>query len=151
MFLQLSKAIALLLLLFASSAFGCICNGPRETTEVALNHYDAVFSGRVVRISWPRTKRTGNRVVFLDRVIYVTLKVERTWKSAEAEEITILTPFSDCYYPFKLNQKYLVWAYSNSQYANRLETDLCARTDKLDNAANDLNSLGAGRNPRAKN
>ena len=148
MFLHLTKAIALGLFVFVPFAFGCICNGPPETTEVALKHYDAVFAGRVLRIKYPRTKRTRNRVVFLDRVIYVTLKVERAWKSADAEEITIATPFSDCHYPFKLNQEYLVWAYSGGQSVNMLETDLCARTDKLANATRDLNALGEGRVPR---
>jgi hypothetical protein len=150
MFLRLTKAVALGLLVFPALALGCICNGPPETTEVALKHYDAVFAGRVLRIKYPRTKRTRNRVVFLDRVIYVTLRVERTWKSADSEEITIVTPFSDCYYRFKVNQEYLVWAYSSSQLPNTLETDLCARTDKLTNATRDLNALGDGRAPGAR-
>jgi hypothetical protein len=150
MFLHLTKAIALGLFVSVPSAFGCICNGPPETTEMALKHYDAVFAGRVLRIKHPRTKRTRNRIVFLDRVIYVTLKVERTWKSADSEEITIATPFSDCYYPFKVNQEYLVWTYSSGQSPSRLETDLCARTDKLANATRDLNALGDGRAPGAR-
>jgi hypothetical protein len=110
-----------------------------------------VFVGRVLRIKSGRTKRTGNRLAFLDKVIYVTLKVERTWKSANAEEITIVTPASDCYYPFKVNEEYLVWAYSSDQSSDRLETALCARTDKLANATMDLNALGEARVPaRAK-
>jgi len=145
---SLTKATSLGLFVFVQSTFGCICNVPPETTEVALKHYDAVFAGRVLRIKYPRTKRTRNRVVFLDRVIHVTLRVERTWKSADAEEITIVTPFSDCYYPFKVNQEYLVWAYSSGESPRRLETDLCARTDKLANATRDLNALGDGRAPR---
>ncbi len=148
MFLRLTKAVALVLLISPSLTLGCICNGPPETTEVALKHYDAVFAGRVLRIKYPRTKRTRNRVVFLDRVIYVTLKVERTWKSADAEEITIATPFSDCHYPFKVNQEYLVWAYSSAESPNGFETDLCARTDKLANATRNINALGEGRVPR---
>lgn len=147
MFFRLAKAVAVVLLVFPSLAFGCICNGPPETTGVALKHYDAVFAGRVLRIKYPRTKRPRNRIVFLDRVIYVTLKVERTWKSVDSGEITIVTPFSDCHYPFKVNQEYLVWAYSSSQSPNTLETNLCDRTNRLADATNDLNTLGDGRAP----
>ena len=150
MFLRLTKVLALSLFACATPALGCICNGPQETPEVALKRHDKVFAGRVLRIKYPRTKRTRNPVVFLDLVIYVTLRVQRTWKSADVEEITIATEASDCYYPFKVNQEYLVWAYSSDQLPNVFATDLCARTDKLANATKDLNALGEGREPNRR-
>jgi hypothetical protein len=149
MFLRLTTVSALILFAFAP-ALCCECNAPPETAEAVLKHYDGVFAGRVLRIKYPETKRTRNRVVFLSHLIYVTLKVERTWKSADSDEITIATPFSDCYYPFKVDQEYLVWAYSNGEAPQTLVTDLCAKTIKLADASRDLNALGEGRVPRRK-
>jgi hypothetical protein len=147
MFLRVIQISFLILFALVSPTLACICNGPRETTDEALRRYDTVFTGVVLRIKYPRTKRTRNRVGFLDRVIYVTLRISRTWKSADVEKITIATPASDCYYPFKVNQEYLVWAYSSAESPNGFVTDLCARTDKLANATRDLSALGVGRVP----
>jgi hypothetical protein len=115
MFLRILTISAVTLFAFTTPALACKCDGQRETADAALKRYDAVFAGRVLRIKYPETKRTRNRVAFLGDVIYVTLKVKRTWKSADSDEITIATPLSDCYYRFRVNEEYLVWAYSSEQ------------------------------------
>ncbi len=50
----------------------------------------------------------------------------------------------DCEYPFKVGERYLVYAYGDE---NELGTSTCTRTRKLKKAKEDLKALGEGRNP----
>jgi hypothetical protein len=141
------SAVAIFSLLGCTAALACDCIHRSESTTDALKNYDAVFSGKVVSIKAPKTKRRGKRVVFLGQFVEVKLRVADSWKLVDAEEVTILTPFSDCSYPFKVGEEYLVWAILNEKDPTKLVSGLCARTDKLVNAVKDLNELGEGRKP----
>jgi hypothetical protein len=62
------------------------------------------------------------------------------WKGEDLEEITVLTEtYSDmCGYNFQINFEYLVYAYN---YNGGIYTNICTRTDLLENAIEDLEFL----------
>jgi hypothetical protein len=64
-------------------------------------------------------------------------KVENTYKGIKTEEVDIYTGDggSDCGFPFRVGERYLVYAYGDSNY---LSTTYCARTANLKNANEDL-------------
>ena len=70
----------------------------------------------------------------------VTIQTFDVWKGEDLEEITILTEtYSDmCGYNFQINFEYLVYAYN---YNGGIYTNICTRTDLLENAIEDLEFL----------
>ena len=131
--------------LSCSAVLAFNCKGvPEKTATEAIKNYSGVFSGKVVKIKGPKTRKRGNRVEFLGQFIEVTLRVKTSWKMVESEEITIRTPFSDCGYIFEVGEEYLLWV-NLSEKDERLITGLCSRTDKLGNSIRDVMELGEGR------
>jgi hypothetical protein len=100
----------------------------------------AVFSGTVTKISLSR-----------NAYLAVTLKVERTWKSVEDEQVTVFTPAGDhnCGFNFEVGQSYLV--YASTADDGELWTNHCTRTTRIGVGSDlDLKVLGKGRPPRKK-
>jgi hypothetical protein len=133
------------ILVSSSAVFACVCSEqlPVGTTE-AVKKYSAVFSGEVVKIKYPKTRKRGNRIEFLGQFIEVTFRVKVSWKMVDEEKVVVLTSFSDCAYIFKLGEEYLVWA-NRGEPEGKLLTELCDRTNKLANSARDVVALGEGR------
>ena len=124
-------------------AFGCNCDLPlrnlsiKQQVKQALKHSEAVFSGRVLDISASPD----------DHSLVVRLKVEKSWKSSRAEEISIITGRGggDCGFHFTVGETYLLYAYGSN--GNTLGTNICQRTAKITEAAEDIKILGKGRAP----
>jgi hypothetical protein len=95
----------------------------------------AIFVGEVVEIKVPKTA-SGEPAW----VAEVKFKVQRAWKGAEAEEMSVFTPNVCCIcgYEFRVGESYLVYAHGS----DRLSTDMCTRTRKLVEAETDLKVLG---------
>lgn len=131
--------------LSSSVALSCQCKREASKTATeALKNYGGVFSGKVLKIKGPKTRKRGNRVEFLGQFIEVTFRVMTSWKTVESEEVTILTPFSDCSYPFEVGEEYLVWA-DRVDKEERLVCGFCSRTAKLANSASEVADLGEGK------
>lgn len=80
------------------------------------------------------------------------LKVERTWKEVESEQVTVFTPAGDhaCGYNFEVGQSYLVYASSTND--GELWTNHCTRTQRIAaDIDNDLKFLGKGKRPKKTN
>ena len=110
---------------------------PKAIGRKALSQSDAVFVGRV--IAWhnasiefaPGHSSPGYTFVF---------EVERLYKGALSSEVAVLTGHGrgDCGCPFKVGEKYLVYAYGKKG----LETNVCTRTTNINGADADLAELG---------
>lgn len=112
----------------AAPAMACDCARPGSPRE-ELQRADAVFSGEVSNVSKERGR--------------IEFKVEKIWKGPRAKRISIEYEQSDCTYVFVVGKKYLVYAHGK----DLLSTSICARTQVLDKASDDLNELGEGEKP----
>jgi hypothetical protein len=118
-----------------ASSFACHCipsNSQLTASQKvsrAATESKAVFSGRVIEVN-PRAD-----------YVEVKFKVEKSWKHTSVGEITITTGLghSDCGYGFQIGESFLVYAYRSR--AGRLETNTCTRTQRLDDAGEDLRFL----------
>ena len=118
------------------SALACSCAEQKETTE-ALMVSTAVFVGRVVEIEADKSNQLSYGAIF---------EVQRAWKGIESDSpiVTVMTGKSGdmCGYGFQENEEYLLYAYGDPK---QLATGICSRTTTLDNAQQDLHSLGPSR------
>ncbi|HQU85378.1 MAG TPA: hypothetical protein PKY59_19715 [Pyrinomonadaceae bacterium] len=131
------------LLLFTSEIFACTCmhqgsfeKPTREIIDLQLKGAGAIFSGEVVRIVSVKESKNS-----LYSTLKVHLKVSSAWKGVKTENVVVSTSSASnfCGFPFKVGQKYLVYA---DKYKTELFTSLCKRTVSLDSAAKDIEYLG---------
>jgi hypothetical protein len=130
--------LSFVLLLSASTIVSaCSCEpidrelSVEEDIELRLKKFDAVFSGKVLRIK--------NLKVSADNPFpsaKVTLKVLETWKGIKTKKITVFTYTTDCGFKFEAGESYLV--YGNRQKNNLVELHRCTSTKKLSFAENEL-------------
>ncbi len=113
-----------------ADACSCVANGP--PCQEFWKHA-AVFVGRVVSIDVYRgnADALGNRVVRLE-----TLEAFRGVTSSTVEVVTG-SEGGDCGYPFKVGERYVVYAY-RSKDGSVLGTGICTRTRPVAQAAEDL-------------
>ena len=119
----------LILILLISLSFPCSCL-ESPPPEGAYEEADMVFSGQVTNIIEDESN-------YYYEVTFQTIDV---WKGEYSEEIIVLTEtFSDaCGYNFQINNEYLVYTYT---YASENYTNICTRTNLLENASEDLDYL----------
>ena len=107
-----------------------------KSVKSALKQSAAVFSGEVLEI-----KKGGNFTEALFRV-------ERSWKGVEVEEVSVSESDSTAESPhYRVGERYLVFAGIQN---GKLFTGNCSRTKKIADAGGDLQQLGKGKSPRAK-
>jgi len=117
-------------LLGSSEAQACLC--ANRSVNQLKKESKAVFTGKVVEVS----REFDNYAMFYR----VKLSVERTWKNAQAGEITVYSR-GGCSVWFVPGKEYLVYAYAGKD-GNTLETDLCSKTRQVGMAEEDLKKLG---------
>jgi hypothetical protein len=138
---------SLLLVVFLSFLFSetptyaCNCVPPVSPKE-ALAESKAVFAGKVVQIYETKIEEPGLGKRPKRAVVFA---VEGTWKGVDETHVVVYTGFheADCGYPFKMGQKYLVYAYGESH----LFASICSLTKPLAEAKHDVNELGKGKAP----
>ena len=122
----------------------------------AFDRAAAVFAGEVVEIDDRLTvirKALGAIRQFFGREPYpegtycssmgfeVTLRVTRIWKGKPGKTLTVFTGRGggDCGFPFERGKEYLI--YLPSEPWERCDVDICSRSAKLADAAEDLQYL----------
>ena len=112
------------------------CFTEPKSVKLAVKHSAAVFSGEVLEIRNGPNYREAR------------LRVERSWKGVEAEEVSVLTDNSTAESPhYRVGQKYLVFAEIRN---GKLFTGNCSRTKRLEYAQGDLQQLGEGKVQKKK-
>ena len=124
------KIINQIILVLASFSFlyPCSCEelpSPEEAYEMS----NVVFSGQVTNIieDWN------------NGFIEISIDVYNVWKGTVDNQIIILTGLDDCGYYFQLNEEYLIYGYYSQ--LNHIWTDICTRTNLLEDAEEDLDYL----------
>lgn len=131
---------ALVLLFSFDVAFGCVCFHAENPTPESVSaerkkeygKATIIFSGEVVELDKFKAK----------------FKVDVIWKGDAVSRITMLTgtidngdgtqTSSSCDFNFKLGEKYLIYAYGET---DRLKTHECSRSSLLKNAVEETEGL----------
>jgi len=110
------------------ASYGCSCKSkpPKEAVRRLKKESRAIFIGNVKEV----IQEGGLNL----RVI---LEIERSWKSIQANQVTIHTS-GGCMVAFEAGRKYLVYAIGQKQ----LQTNVCMRTRAIELAAEDIRLLG---------
>ena len=107
------------------------------TAAEAYDGHSVVFEGRVLEVRSAADPSGANVVRF---------EVVQHWKGVESEAIEVETGTSSaaCGIAFEPGTSWLVYANAD---AGALRTGLCDRTQRIEDAAEDLATLGAGVGP----
>jgi len=128
------------LLLSANPADACTCivSGldARADVQKQFGRAKAIFEGKVQAIDEIAADPSGSI-----RYVGVRFLVLHRYKGAEGDSLVVLTAADGaaCGYSFKTGEKYLVYAYQDSQ--DRLQTSYCTRTAILKEAGTDRRYL----------
>ncbi|RXZ77815.1 hypothetical protein EBB07_27485 [Paenibacillaceae bacterium] len=125
-------------------AYACSC-AERLTPAEELERGTAVFAGEVTAI-----ESKEGKVISSGDPIKVTFKVSEIWKGEVGSLTDVYTAGSSAscgYDKFEVNQTYIVYA---SGVEDKLQTGICTRTALLADATEDLQQLGKGEAPPAK-
>ena len=116
-------------------AMSCSCI--ETSLQEALDAYDAVFVGKVIRLEFLRNQEGID-------IVRATLKPLEVVKGAVPSEVEFVVSNGCCYcdYWFDIAETYLIFARSNG---NSWDTDACSRSGKIKDVANDLKALGLER------
>jgi hypothetical protein len=120
-------------------ALACSCPDMGGTMKQKINWRlkddKAIFVGKLISIN--DESADGDRLI--------KFQVERFWKGALTEEITIATENdrSSCAYPFEKEKTYLIFV---NTYNDKLYTGGCIPNREISRATEELKILGKGKN-----
>jgi MYXO-CTERM domain-containing protein len=111
------------------------CSCLAQDAATAFEGAASVFEGRVVSI-----EPAG------EMQLEVRIRVVRTWKGADAEEVTVTTPAQSagCGYGFEVDHHYLVYSDAGEEHES---VSLCSNTKPIEQAEAELADLGPGATP----
>lgn len=138
-------SIGWLFSLSAPNSYACSCVMPE--VPQAFREARAVFVGEVIEIVEPRSD--DPKAPLADRLYTIRFKVERSWKGATSQEISVLSDQgrAGCFSwgPFLKGKKYLVYAErrtpGGAAITNLAVLFSCNRTALLTSASEDLKTL----------
>jgi hypothetical protein len=105
------------------------------TLQEAKNEESAIFEGKILEVTPNENGKT------------FVLSVNRNWKGAKTKKITIFVNESARFESwFEIGKKYLVFARLDD--SKKLVVGRCSRSNEIEQAADDLKSLGKSRKPR---
>ena len=110
------------------------CMPQPRSVEFPFKKSDAVFVGEVIEANDAGNFREAR------------LRVEQSWKGVETSEVIVIAPRTIESAHYRAGERYLVFA---SLQNGKLFTANCSRTRRIDDAAEDLKQLGAGKKPKA--
>jgi len=122
----------------------------RMTLKKSLENADAVFAGKVLKITEVEPDESDRRQeTWIFGTLYkVRVRVEQYWKGASTKETDFLIYFggteTNWTFEFKEGERFLVFA-KKGRDTDDLYVDPCAGTDKIENAKKDLEELGKGK------
>lgn len=124
--------------LLASVAWSCSCAEGIPPCQ-AYWQATAVFAGTVTQVSsLPYERTTGEQIVPSSQTL-VHFTVQKAYKGVSAQELEVTTGrgSSDCGYPFRRGEQYLVYAMPDAQ-TKTLATSICTLTKPWAEAEPDL-------------
>ena len=125
----------------ARAAHSCSCSQV-GTGPVSIEGLAAVFSGEVVAVTLLEQPIVGGRPGEFQRRLAVKFRVWESWKGVESGFVSAETGLGggDCGYPFKIAERYLVFAYASD--SGSLEVSTCSHTTEESEAKRVRKDIG---------
>lgn len=153
--LRVAAALALGVLLLPTAAArldACDCLRLPPLSAAVRKEAPFIFEGRVVEIverslhtlrstsggGSSETKPMGREVVF---------EVSRAWNGVTTKRLTVAADESDCMYPFRIDQTYVVFAWKDTKGGPA--TSICTRTMESSKAGEVIAELGPAMTPKS--
>ena len=138
--------LTLTVVLIPARLEACDCPGPPTLSPAVRNETPVIFSGRVVEIverneHTSTTSATGATTEVRPIERFVAFEVRSAWAGVQQKRFAVSAEMSDCLYPFRIGETYLVFAHRDER--GRVWTDRCTRTTVLERAGAILGLLGA--------
>lgn len=132
--------VVCLFFLGVETTLACSC-APPQSPAAELKKASAVFAGKVIEIKRQQREKGPKHPGDLFREIEVRLEVSKAWKGIDKDIAVVFTPAhsASCGYRFSKDKTYLVYAYENKE--GKLETGICSRTKRLDDAEEETKEL----------
>ena len=137
--------VALALVLTFGEVRACTCD---ESARIGaqFRNATAVFTGAVVAIRDSVQRAPDGRLINIEFLRMVEVRVDRAWKGTRADTtVTVTTEGGMCATPFRLHEAYVVYAVRRMDRPDWFVTDACRRSMPLVRARADLDSLGPPR------
>lgn len=145
-------ALLIVLLPAASPAGACDCLRLPPLSAAVRKEAPFIFEGKVVEIverslhtlrttsggGSSETKPMGREVVF---------EVVRAWNGVTTTRLTVAADESDCMFPFKIDQTYVVFAWKDPKGGPA--TSICTRTLESSGAGDVIAQLGPATTPKS--
>jgi hypothetical protein len=131
-----------LLVIITSAVYACSCEIPDRSK--AFKQAKAIFIGQVIEIN--QVKYQEDKPDGLFYAYTIKFKVERYWKGNKTSEVVVLSDqgLLPCHTSkFIVGKRYLVYAYGKKLLA----PINCNRSRAVEDASEDLEKLGKGREP----
>jgi len=130
----------------------CDCIRLQPLSEAVRKEAPFIFEGKVVEIverslhtlrttsggGSSETKPMGREVMF---------EVTRAWNGVTTKRLTVASDESDCMFPFKIDQTYVVFAWKDAKGGPA--TSICTRTMESSKAADVIAQLGPATAPKS--
>ena len=149
----LACALAVLLLLAADARIdACDCIRLQPLTAAVRKEAPFIFEGKVIEIverslHTLRTTSGGGSSETAPMGREVTFEVTRAWNGVTTKRLTVAADESDCMFPFKIDQTYVVFAWKDAKGGPA--TSLCTRTMESSKAAGVIAQLGPSTAPKS--
>lgn len=130
---------SVILLFLYETAYACRC--PPRKPSADISRYVAVFSGKVVKVTFKQPPYEIGRYT-------VTFEVGRVWKGEAKKRITLITRTTSCDFRFREGESYLVFA-TTFYDGGGLTTHKCSRTGLVADRWEDMGLLGDGKSLEA--
>ena len=145
-------ALVMLLLPAGSPADACDCIRLQPLTAAVRKEAPFIFEGKVIEMierslhtlrttsggGSSETKPMGREVVF---------EVTRAWNGVTTKRLTVAADESDCMFPFKIDQTYVVFAWKDAKGGPA--TSICTRTMESSKAGEVIAQLGPATAPKS--
>jgi hypothetical protein len=128
------RIILLFVIFISNSAFSCSCRTKHDVKK-SYKYYEIIIAAKVIEIIEPKTDTivsNDGTILFRTPINGHKIKVEliSIYKGKIIyKHITIAPEDSNCEYPFRIGEEYLIYGWLNK---GQIETDLCTRTSLLD-------------------
>jgi hypothetical protein len=150
---SLVVALAVLLLPAADARIdACGCVRPRPLSAAVRTEAPFIFEGKVVEIvertlMTSRTTSAGGSGESKAMGREVVFEVTRAWNGVTTKRLAVSAEVSDCMFPFKIDQTYVVFAWKDAKGGPA--TSICTRTMESSKAADVIAQLGPATAPKS--
>jgi azurin len=145
--LALATVVGLVLIGADAPVTACDCITTQPLSAAVRTETPFIFEGKAIEVverslHTLRTTSGGGSSETTPMGRQVVFEVTRTWNGVTTKKLTVAADVSDCMFPFKIDETYVVFAWKGAKGGP--STSICTRTVESSKGAAVLAALGPG-------